>query len=121
RNSTALGLAHALLTQAVFHILLDVEPRKQRIVLEHDAAVRPRALDGNAVEQDLAAIGPFETGKNVQQGRLAAAARAKQCQKFAWLDVKRKPVECDDFGAVGRVTIYLAHGPAFDPPRRVAA
>ena len=121
RNSTALGLVHTLLAQAVFHVLLDVEPGKQRIVLEHDAAVRPRALDGNAVEQDLTAIGPFKTGQNIQQGRLAAAARAEQCQKFAWLDVKRKSVEREDLGAIGRVAICLAHGTAFYPPRCAAA
>src|SRR6516164_11320288 len=121
RNGAALGLVHALLAQAVLHVPLDVEPGKQRIVLKYDAAVRPRAFDGNAVEQDLAAIGPFEAGQNVQQRRLPAAARAEQRQKFAWLDVERKPVERDDLGAVGRVTIRLAHGPAFDPPRCAAA
>src|SRR5262249_56725061 len=90
RNSTALGLVHALLAQAVFHVLLDVQPGKQRIVLEHDAAVRPRALDGNAVEHDLAAVWLFKTGQNVQQRRLTAAAGAEQCQEFAYLDVHRK-------------------------------
>jgi hypothetical protein len=62
RNGAAFGLVHALLAQAVLHVLLDVEPGKQRIVLEYDAAVRPRTFDGNAVEQDLAAIGPCEAG-----------------------------------------------------------
>ena len=109
------------LLSAVFHILLDVEPGKQRIILEHDAAVGPRALDGNAVEQNLATIGPFKPGEDVQQRRLAATARPEQCQKFACLDVQRKPVERDDLGAIGRVTICLAHGSAFDPPRCTAA
>src|SRR4029077_14061703 len=115
RDRVRFALGEALLAQDVLYVLLDVEPGKQRMVLEHNAAIRPRALDRNAVEKHFAGVGLLEAGKNVEQGRFPAAARAEQGQELSGLNGERKPIERQDLGAFGGVAIRLAHRLAFDP------
>ena len=50
-----LRLRHALQLQAEFGVVDHVEPRQQRVLLEHDAAIRARSRDRFAAEQQLAA------------------------------------------------------------------
>jgi hypothetical protein len=51
RDAVLLGLRHALLPQAEADVLLHGQPGKQRVGLEHHAAVRPGPRDRLAVEQ----------------------------------------------------------------------
>ena len=114
-------LAKPFFMQPVFDVLLDVQPRKQGVVLKDDAAIRTGALDRDAVEQRLPGVGLFESGKNVEQGGLSAAARTEQRQELARLDVEREAVERDHLGALGYVAIGLTHRFAFDAAGRTPA
>ena len=104
RGGAHVGFADTLLAQPVLHVLLDVEPGEQRVVLEHDAAIRPRALDRHPVEQHRAGVGLLEAGENIEQGRFPAAARAEQGQKLARLDVEV------DYGALDASLVARAAG-----------
>ncbi|MNT34582.1 hypothetical protein D3C72_1705760 [compost metagenome] len=79
-----LGPEHALDGQV--HILETVQPRQQRMVLEHHRAVRAGAGDLALGAQQHAAGGPSQAGDQVQQGRLAAARMADQRDELALLD-----------------------------------
>ena len=52
-----------------------VSQRKQRIALEHDAAIGPRPGDRPAAQADLARGRLHESADEIEQGALAAAAR----------------------------------------------
>ena len=71
------GLAHAAFAQAEADVLRHREPGKERVALEHHAAVGARAIDALAVEQHLAGGRKVEPRDDAQQRRLAAARGAE--------------------------------------------
>src|SRR5690606_10092824 len=64
----------------------------------HDAPVQARAPDRGAVQADRAGAGRAEPGQQVEQGRLAAAARADQHAELAGGDLEVDAVERGDLG-----------------------
>ncbi|MNZ84530.1 hypothetical protein D3C78_1032920 [compost metagenome] len=61
-------LGHAAFAQAEGDVFADRQPGKQRIGLEHHAAIRPRARHRLAGEKDLTRRRAVETGDDAQQG-----------------------------------------------------
>ena len=80
--------AHALDLEAEADVLLDRHPGKQRVFLEHHAALRPRPGDRAAVDQDRARGRWREAGHRIEQGRLAAAGRAEQAGELPARDLQ---------------------------------
>jgi len=71
------GSRHLAHLQAVLDVLARGQPREQGLgALEHDAAVEPGPVDRAAADGEPAGARRQEAGDQVQQGRLAAAARA---------------------------------------------
>jgi len=77
------------LAEHALHRQVDVaeagEPRQQRVVLEHHAAVRPRAVDVLVGEQDGARASLQESRHQVEQRALAAAGVADEADELALL------------------------------------
>ena len=72
------------LAQPVGDIVLDIEMREKRIVLEHHVdrpAIGRDADHVPAADQHLAFARLLEAADHAQAGRLAAAGRSKQCDK----------------------------------------
>src|SRR5688572_27425334 len=69
-------------------IVPNAQPRKQRIGLEHHAAIRTRAIDRLSVEEYAPGAGGLQPGDNAKQGRLAAAGRAEQAQEVVVFDAQ---------------------------------
>src|SRR3546814_807358 len=78
-----LGSLHALHLQAKRHVLGNGQPRKQRVLLEHHAAVRIDVAHFAAVDDNASGAGLFETRHQVEQRRLAATRSSQHDQKFA--------------------------------------
>jgi hypothetical protein len=74
-------------------VLLDRVPRKQRRLLEDERELLDRALRRHAVDDDLAAGDGIEPGDELQDRRLAAAARADQRDEVAALRLEAHVVE----------------------------
>jgi len=74
--------------QAEHHILLDGEPREQRVSLKHHAPVRARAGDRLAVEQQFAAGVLLQPGKDADQRAFPAPGLADDRHKFASVDAE---------------------------------
>ena len=55
------------LTRAVLHVLPQSQPREERILLEHDAAIGPGTVDRPAFEQHLTGAWLFKAGQHVEQ------------------------------------------------------
>ena len=106
-------LADAALGQPVFHIAEHGLPGKQREVLEHDAAVRPRLADRRAAHADFAGRAGHEAADHVQQRALAAAARSDDGDEFAVADRQRDPIDGGQFAIVFQ-RIGLAYAVDFD-------
>jgi len=70
------------------HVLFDVEPREQTVILKHDAALQTRAVDGLAIEQDAPLVLFVQAKNQAQQGGLAATAGADDADEFAGGDVE---------------------------------
>src|SRR5579885_158642 len=86
-DAPALGGAEAGdALEAEHHVAGDVEPGKQRRLLEHHQPVAARPLDGPVVRHDAARIRRRRAGHDVEQRRLAAAARADQRDELAFAD-----------------------------------
>src|SRR6185437_101027 len=88
--------AHLLLAQTETDVLLDVEMRKQRVILEHHVdrpPVRWHRADVLAVEQDAAFARRLESGKHTQQRGLAAAGRAEKRKELAAPYIERQAVD----------------------------
>src|SRR5207245_1892404 len=68
-------------------------PREERELLEDHAAVRPRPDDLAAVDTDLSGVRRDETSQNVEQGTLAAAARADDGDELAIGDGQARKIE----------------------------
>src|SRR3954470_13188524 len=73
-----------------------VPPGEEGVVLEEDRPIRTRPPDRLAAEEQLALIGLVETGEEVQERRLPAAARTTQAKKLAGFDVERDPGESEE-------------------------
>src|SRR6185312_14909674 len=78
---------HPAHLEPVADVLRHGQPGKQRIFLEHDAAVDARAGHRLAVHLDRAAVGAEKAAKNVKQGALAAAGRADDGDELAVTDL----------------------------------
>ena len=66
-GGAALGGRHALELQAEGHALGHRQPGKQRVLLEHHAAMRIHVAHLAAIDHDAAGAGRLETGDQVQQ------------------------------------------------------
>src|SRR4029079_8070968 len=77
------------------------EPGKERVALEHHAAVRARAIDARAVEHHRAGALPVEPGDDAQQGALAAARRAEDGDEVVLGDIEVGRLQRDGRAAVG--------------------
>src|SRR5262249_615564 len=71
-------------------------PRKQRVVLKHEGAVRARAIDHAAVDPDLAARHPDQPVDRVEERGLAAARRPNDRDQLTLLDREADAVEHRD-------------------------
>ena len=89
RDLPAPGLRHASLAQSEGDVVGDGEPGKERVGLEHHAAIGARAGDGLAVEQHAARGGAVEAGNDAQQRRLAAAGGAEDGDEIVVGDAER--------------------------------
>src|SRR6516165_6854094 len=86
----ALGARHALEHHAEVDVLEHGVPRKQRVLLEHEGDVaRHRPGDPLARDFHRADRGRHQPADDVEQGRLAAAARPDQAKELAARDVER--------------------------------
>ena len=94
------GLAHAALPpQAVRDVVLDVEVREQRVALEHRVhgpAVRGRAREVDAVEQDRPGRRLLEPGDETQRRGLAATRRAEEREELPRADREVDAVDGDE-------------------------
>src|SRR5437773_4443131 len=72
------------------------EPRQQRMVLEHDAAVGPGTVDVLVGEQDGALAGLEQSGDQIQERALAAARVADQRDELALADRELDAGERDE-------------------------
>jgi hypothetical protein len=86
RHSAPLVFRHAAHAQSELDVVDDVEPRHQRVLLEHDAAVGAGAGDRLAVEHDGAGRGFHETGDARQQRRLPAARCTQRHHEVAGVE-----------------------------------
>ena len=83
-------------TETECHIVEDRHVSEQRIVLKHetDMTFAHMQLGGLfAKERNTARIGAFQPGNDAQQGGLATAGRAQQCNQFATGELQRDIVE----------------------------
>ena len=99
---------HAALLEPECDVAGDRQPREQRIALEHDAAFRPGAADRRAFEQQLARARRQEAADEVEQGALAAAARADDRDELVAVDREVDPLEGGHRARAGAI----AHGDA---------
>ena len=70
-------LGNAAFAQAEGDVFADRQPGKQRIGLEHHAAIRPRPRHRPTGQQHFARRRAVETGDDAQQGRFSASRRAE--------------------------------------------
>jgi len=96
----AFVIAQGLVDQAQADVFLDRQPGKQPVLLKHDAALAADAVDGPAVDADLALKGGVQADQQAQQGRLAATAGTDDGDEFAFGDVQAEIVDGLQFGAV---------------------
>src|SRR5262249_50450969 len=68
-------------------------PGKQRVLLEHDAAVARRARNRAPVEQDTAAGRKRQSAEQIKQRGLAATARPDQRQELAGANIERNVLQ----------------------------
>src|SRR5690606_8818987 len=76
-------LVHLLELQRERDVLRQGEPRVERVLLEHQGALRMRTGHRTTVGEDAAAGGRLEAGGQVQEGGLAAARRPDQGHQLA--------------------------------------
>ena len=108
RDRRLLGDRQALLAQPEAHVLLDGEPREQRVALEHHAAVRAGARHLGAVEQHAALGRPVESRDEPQQRGLAAARGSQNRDEVVVGDGERDGRERER----GRAAMHAREGPA---------
>src|SRR6185312_92039 len=93
RPSLALGLGHALLLEAVEHVLLHGLPRKERVILEDNAAIGSGLRHPLAADRDTAALDRQEPAEKIEKRALAAARGPEQRDEFALFHFQRDAVE----------------------------
>ena len=77
------------------------EPGQQRVALEDDAAVEPRAVDRLAIDGDSALVLAVEPGDDREKRGLAAAGGADERDEFVLADGEVDALERDGLAAVG--------------------
>ncbi len=80
---------HTLLLETELDVLAHRQPREQRVLLKHHAAIRARLVGDLAVDRERARAGRNEPGNHVEQGGFAAAGRADDGDKLARLHFHR--------------------------------
>ena len=79
----ALGIGEGgLEAEAEEDVLQGIEPREERILLEHDEAIPARGRHRLIPEADFSLIGVLQAGQQAKQGRLAATRRAYDGQEL---------------------------------------
>ena len=71
------------------HVVVDREPRQERVVLEHDGAVRARIVDLLVLQEHRAAGHRDEPGHDIEHRGLAAARMSDDRDIFALFDAER--------------------------------
>ena len=85
----ALGLGEVRLeAEAEEDVLQGIEPREERILLEHDEAIPARGRHRLIPEADLAFVGMLQTGQQAQQGGLTATGRTDNDEELPFPDVQ---------------------------------
>lgn len=93
RNLVAFFRALALELEAELDIVFDREPRKEGILLEHDATVGTRPLHRLAVDRHRSRCRLLETADDVQKCRLAAAGRADHADELVLVNIEADTVQ----------------------------
>ena len=93
--------AHTATLETEFDVLPHSQPRKQRVALEHHAAVRARPLNLLAADVDLAFRGLIQSGGEVQQTRLATARRPHQYGELLIRHFERHLIQRGKHATVG--------------------
>src|SRR5262245_32238734 len=122
----ALGRRRAARLEAPADVAADRAPGEERVFLEHHAPIRPRADDRAAVNADLPGVARDEAAEDVEQGALAAPARADDRDELAVGDREAFEMEHLERASVADVRLPEPHdverGRAhLTPPRREAA
>ncbi|MET4278485.1 hypothetical protein ABIB68_006587 [Bradyrhizobium sp. F1.2.2] len=80
-------------------ILFGGTPGKQRILLEHDAAVATGSCNRPAIEQNPTAGRQREPAQQIEQGGFPAAAWANQGEEFAGANIERDVFQSGEVAA----------------------
>src|SRR5262249_1094180 len=105
---TLFCLGQPLALEPVGDVLGHRVPGEQRVLLEDDRAFPARLADGLAAAQELAARRRPEPREQVQQRRLAAAARPHDREELVVLHLKADTVEREERLTLDR-DVHLAH------------
>src|SRR5262249_58127276 len=97
-----LAASQAALARPEADVLSHRHPWKQRVVLEHHAAVAGRAGDLPAAHHHLASGRLLESGNETQQRRLAAARGADEADELSRPDREIDAGERFDLAVAGR-------------------
>src|SRR5204863_9931299 len=92
------GLGHATQPQTERNVVEHGQMREECVILEHEpdiAAVRRLVVEALTTHPDRTATQRLEPGDTAQGRRLAAAARPKQREKFALMDLERDRPDAD--------------------------
>ena len=89
----ATSLPRNTLSTASCDVVVDGQPRQQRVVLEHHGAVRARLVDLAVLEEHAAGGRLEQPGDDVEQRGLAAAGVADDRDELALLDAQRDVVQ----------------------------
>src|ERR1019366_1357554 len=81
--------------QPELDVAVDRLPGKQRVVLEHHAALGSGLHDRPAIDGDAAAAWQLQSCKDVEHGRLAASRGTDDHQELAPRYVEREVLHCD--------------------------
>src|SRR5262245_6466134 len=93
---TLFCLGQPLALEAVGDVLGHGVPGKERVLLEDDRSFPARLADGLPADQELAARRRLEARQQVQQRRLAAAARPHDREELVVLHLKADTVEREE-------------------------
>src|SRR5438105_15081014 len=81
-------------------------PRKQRVVLEHHAALGARSRDRAAIERYDAARWQLQTGQHIEHRCLAAARRADDHEELALRNVEREVLHVNGVRTAGDIEAF---------------
>src|ERR1700712_4778338 len=88
RDMVSVGLGHAAHFRSEPDVLENRLPGEQRERLEYHTTIRARPLDGNSIQQNLAARIGDKASDHVEDGCLAAAGGADYRNELTLFDVK---------------------------------